>query len=717
MKIDKKEIVEKTLELFGFEKLNPVQKLAVDRGLISQKSMIISAPTASGKTLCAFMAGLNCFLSNKKMIYLCPLVALAQEHYNNFKEKAQKLGIKVALSIGDLDSSDPWLRDYDWIICSNEKADSLIRHGADWINEIGLIVVDEIHMLTDHSRGPTLEILLTRMKKILPNAQIIGLSATISNVKELAEWLDAEKIESEWRPVKLYEGVSFDSVIEFFGNRKYDLEKKLWHEMSILKNSIDMNKQALFFVASRRNAESLAEKLSDETRKYLSSVDVISLKKIADEIINALDTPTKQCKRLAKCVENGIAFHHAGLIGKQKKIIEDNFRKGIIKAIVATPTLAQGVNTPSHRVIIRDVKRFYAGIGARYIPVFEYKQMAGRAGRPEFNSEGESILIAKNEEEAFELTERYINGESEEIQSKLALEPVLRMHVLALISSGFVKNLNQLYDFFRQTFYAHQYGDISGLDVRIERILERLIEFGFVVRINDDLKPTKIGKRVSELYIDPLTGHMFVEALNKKIETNNFGYLQLVSSCLEMKPLLSLTAKDIKEVEEKFMQHEKYFMTNVPKEWEDEYEEFMQSIKTALVIDDWINEKSEDDILNKRGVTPGELRTRLTNADWLLYSLSELALLLGFKESIKDLRKLRIRVKHGIKEELIPLIRLQGVGRVRARKLYSHNLKTLEDLRNVDIIVLSRIVGNSIASSIKKQLGEDSDQKQKFLEL
>ncbi|MEM5877950.1 MAG: DEAD/DEAH box helicase [Candidatus Aenigmatarchaeota archaeon] len=717
MKIDKKEIVQKTLELFGFEKLNPVQKLAVDRGLISQKSMIISAPTASGKTLCAFMAGLNCFLSNKKMIYLCPLVALAQEHYNNFKEKAQKLGIKVALSIGDLDSSDPWLRDYDWIICSNEKADSLIRHGADWINEIGLIVVDEIHMLTDHSRGPTLEILLTRMKKILPNAQIIGLSATISNVKELAEWLDAEKIESEWRPVKLYEGVSFDSVIEFFGNRKYDLEKKLWHEMSILKNSIDMNKQALFFVASRRNAESLAEKLSDETRKYLSSVDVISLKKIADEIINALDTPTKQCKRLAKCVENGIAFHHAGLIGKQKKIIEDNFRKGIIKAIVATPTLAQGVNTPSHRVIIRDVKRFYAGIGARYIPVFEYKQMAGRAGRPEFNSEGESILIAKNEEEAFELTERYINGESEEIQSKLALEPVLRMHVLALISSGFVKNLSQLYDFFRQTFYAHQYGDISGLDVRIERILERLIEFGFVVRINDDLKPTKIGKRISELYIDPLTGHTFVEALNKKVETNNFGYLQLISSCLEMKPLLSLTTKDIEEVEEKFMQNEKHFMTNVPKEWEDEYEEFMQSIKTALVIDDWINENSEDDILNKRGVTPGELRTRLTNADWLLYSLSELALLLGFKESIRDLRKLRIRVKHGIKEELIPLIKLQGVGRVRARNLYSHNLKTLEDLRNVDIIVLSRIVGNSIASSIKKQLGEDTDQKQKFLEL
>ncbi|MBU5689621.1 MAG: DEAD/DEAH box helicase [Candidatus Aenigmatarchaeota archaeon] len=703
----KDEIVRKTLELFGFQQLNHVQKLAVDRGLLDEKSMIIASPTASGKTLCAFMSGLNCASKNKKMIYLCPLVALAQEHYNSFKERAGKVGIKVALSIGDLDSSDPWLKDYDWIICSNEKADSLIRHGTEWINDIGLIVVDEIHMLTDHSRGPTLEVLLTRLKKIIPHAQILGLSATISNVRELADWLNAEKIESDWRPVKLYEGVSFDHKIEFFGNKKYDLNKKLWHELSIVTNSLEMGKQVLFFVASRRNAESLAEKLSDDIKNFLNGVDIAGLKKISENVLNVLDIPTKQCKKLAKCIENGVAFHHAGLLGKQKSIIEENFRKGLIKVIVATPTLAQGVNTPSHRVIIRDVKRFYAGIGARYIPIFEYKQMAGRAGRPDFNSEGEAILIAKNEDEAFELVERYINGESEEIQSKLALEPVLRMHVMALISSGFAKTIDELYDFFRKTFYAYQYGDISGLDIRIERILDKLIEFGFVVRINEKLNATKIGKRVSELYIDPLTGYLFVEGLKKAEKANNFSYLHLINSSLEMKPLLNVSGKDIKEVEEKLVQNENNFLVDIPKEWEDDYEEFMESIKTSLVIEDWIDEKSEDDILNKRGVTPGELRTRLTNAEWLLYSLGELALLLGYKEIIKDLRKLRIRVKNGVKEELLPLVKLQGIGRVRARKLYSHNLKSLNDLRDVDFNVLSKIIGNSLAISIKKQLGED----------
>ncbi|MFH8120252.1 MAG: helix-hairpin-helix domain-containing protein, partial [Candidatus Aenigmatarchaeota archaeon] len=164
------------------------------------------------------------------------------------------------------------------------------------------------------------------------------------------------------------------------------------------------------------------------------------------------------------------------------------------------------------------------------------------------------------------------------------------------------------------------------------------------------------------------------------------------------------------------IQNENYFLIDIPKEWEENYEEFMQSIKTTLVIDDWINEKSEDEILSKRGVTPGELRVRLTNVEWLLYALSELALLLGYKDLRNDLRKLRIRVKHGIKEELIPLIKLQGVGRVRARKLYSHNLKTLEDLRKVDTLILNKIVGKAVAANIKKQLGENVEEKQETVE-
>jgi helicase len=701
--MDKKEIIEKVLKAYNFDNLNPIQSESIKKGLF-ENNLIVAAPTASGKTLCAVLAGLNCYYNKKmKMVYLCPLIALAQEHYSSFKEKFEKFGIKIALSIGDYDSSDPWLREYDWIICSNEKADSLIRHGAEWINDIGLIVVDEIHMLTDNSRGPTLEILLTRLKEIAPRAQIIGLSATISNAKEIAEWLNADFVFSEWRPVKLYEGVSFDHTIQFQGKRSYELDEKLWHELAIVDNSLKNKKQVLFFVSSRRNAESLAEKLSEEMKKYLSQKDIENLSKISEDSLNVLEVPTKQCKRLAKCLKSGVAFHHAGLLGKQKKIIEDNFRKGDIKVIVATPTLAMGVNLPSHRVVIRDAKRFYSGYGARYIPVLEYKQMAGRAGRPEYNDEGEAILVAKNEDEAFELFERFVNAETEQIQSKLAVEPILRMHILALIASDFIKDIQSLHEFFNKTFYAYQYGDITAIEIRVERILDSLINFGFIVRINEKLMPTKLGKRVSELYIDPVTGYKFVSRIKA---SNEIGYLQLISDTLEMRPLLSVKESDVKSIEDVLVKNRDKILSEIPKEWDEEYDEFMQSLKTSLLFYDWINETSEDDLMSKYGITPGELRTRLANAEWLCYALQELSLLLGKKEVLKDLRKIRVRLKHGIKEELLPLVKLSGVGRVRARRLYSHNLKSLEDLRKVPIAVLQKIVGTSIANSIKKQLGE-----------
>ena len=234
------------------------------------------------------------------------------------------------------------------------------------------------------------------------------------------------------------------------------------------------------------------------------------LEKIHDEILNVLDTPTKQCKKIAECVINGTAFHHAGLLGKQKRIIEDNFRKGMIKIITSTPTLALGVNLPAFRVVIRDAKRFYDGVGASYIPVLEYKQMTGRAGRPQYDEFGEAIIVAKSEEDADELANHFIHGDVENIYSKLAVEPILRMHTLALIASGFVKTEDMLFDFFSKTFYALQFGDTTAVKEKLLEIIDSLVEWDFIEYDNKKLSPTRLGKRVSELYIDPLTAHNFI---------------------------------------------------------------------------------------------------------------------------------------------------------------------------------------------------------------
>ncbi len=197
-------------------KLRPAQEKSIKKGLLNGKNLLVCTPTASGKTLIAELAALKSIIENKgKAIYIVPLKALASEKYKDFKRRYGKVA-KIALSIGDIDSSDPYIAEYNLIIVTSEKMDSLLRHSAPWVSSIATVIVDEIHLLNDPERGPTLEILLTILKKLLKNAQIIGLSATIGNAEELAEWLDADLVIDEWRPVKLHKGIYLDGKIEFY---------------------------------------------------------------------------------------------------------------------------------------------------------------------------------------------------------------------------------------------------------------------------------------------------------------------------------------------------------------------------------------------------------------------------------------------------------------------------------------------------------------------
>jgi helicase len=199
----------------GITEFRPAQQKALEAGLLDGKNLLVCTPTASGKTLIAELAAGKAILEGKgKAIYIVPLVALANEKYKDFKRKYEHL-FRIALSVGDFDSSDPYLIDYDLIICTAEKLDSLIRHQAPWLRFVSVVVADEIHLLNDVSRGPTLEILLTVLKQILPQVQILGLSATIGNPQQLADWLGAGLVEDDWRPVPLHKGVYLQGKIEF----------------------------------------------------------------------------------------------------------------------------------------------------------------------------------------------------------------------------------------------------------------------------------------------------------------------------------------------------------------------------------------------------------------------------------------------------------------------------------------------------------------------
>lgn len=202
------------LEEKGFEELRPSQIKAINQGLFDNKNFLICTPTASGKTLVAEMSFLNTiFNKNKKAIYIVPLRALASEKFYSFKKNYPS--IKIGLSTGELDSDDAGLGYNDLIIVTSEKFDSLLRHRTNWLRFVGTVIVDEIHLLNDASRGPTLEIVIAILKKVLPDAQVIGLSATIGNPVELAKWLGAELVLDSWRPVKLKKGVYLEGDIHF----------------------------------------------------------------------------------------------------------------------------------------------------------------------------------------------------------------------------------------------------------------------------------------------------------------------------------------------------------------------------------------------------------------------------------------------------------------------------------------------------------------------
>jgi len=218
LEIIKKDIPEQLYAVLVQEnitELRPAQEKAINAGLLQDKNLLVCTPTASGKTLIAELASLKAILENKgKAVYIVPLKALANEKFKDFTRKYKHVA-KIALSIGDIDSADPYLTDYDIIITTSEKLDSLLRHHAPWLMSIKVVIVDEIHLLNDPGRGPTLEILITMLKQLLKHVQIIGLSATIGNPQELASWLNAELVVDDWRPVKLLKGVYYQGQIEF----------------------------------------------------------------------------------------------------------------------------------------------------------------------------------------------------------------------------------------------------------------------------------------------------------------------------------------------------------------------------------------------------------------------------------------------------------------------------------------------------------------------
>jgi len=734
MKIEKLDLEPKVIDFLkseGYEELFEPQEQSVKAGLFDEKkNFLITIPTASGKTLIAMLAILSHLSKHKtKVVYLTPLRALTSEKFEEFK-KLEKLNlgrkIKIALSTGDSKEKKEKLENADVIFLTNESMDANLAFQKDWIYDIGLVVSDEIHLIGDNTRGPTLEIILTRFKSgfIGKNPpKIIGLSATISNSNELADWLNCELVESTFRRVPLSEAVYSRHIItnqdreetegNFAKNRQESRHPKAWIGLGL--DTVAEKHQCLIFAMTRKNAVAWAKEAGLDVVKELKPNQKKELEKISKKILPKEDYDnTKLTSELAKTVKNGTAFHHAGLDQRCRTIIENAFKDRHIKLLTATPTLAAGVNLPARRVVIPSVMR-YTNNGLEKISILEYKQMCGRAGRPQYDDMGESIIIAKGYPD--EILEHYVDGEPEPLESKtLDEDSSLRINLLGFIYTASKFNptsYEKIIKFFSQTFAAYQLSDDSVLEKKITKQLEKLKEYGMITDENG-FEPTKFGIRIFYLRIDPETAFDMTGYIEDYLRgtKHTFGILYMITNLHEFYSQYPIPDKYQGDMDDLIDPNEKLYRN----------QEFLREycFKSLLILYKWIDAMTYQDMSDHFDAEPGDIFYIKENAKNLVYIFTEIIkfwrdyakenkqkkIVSEYQSLIDESDLLKLQIQHGVPEKYLELVKIKQIGRVRAQILYKNGFKNRLDLEKAKIEKLAKIdkIGLTIANNIKAEL-------------
>ncbi|MCI4366593.1 MAG: DEAD/DEAH box helicase, partial [Thermoplasmata archaeon] len=537
----------------GIESLYPPQAEALGP-VLEGKSVVLACPTASGKSLVAYLALLRAVRAGRTGLYLVPLRALAHEKFEELQAFG-RLGLRVGISVGDFDLPPKALEKLDVLVATSEKADSLLRKGNPWLDRLGTVVADEVHLLRDPERGPTLEVSLTRLRKRHPNLSVVALSATVGNSKEIADWLGAVHIASEFRPIPLKLGVYLEGRITFTDLSVREIDPPGEALPRLVRSVIEDGGQALVFVSTRRGSEQAAQALAGTVRATLSPEELRRARDAADGLAVVSEEETEGIRRLSALLPNGVAFHNASLTNPERRVVEGAFRDRSLKVLVATPTLAAGINLPARRVIVRDTTRYDDALGFQApIPAMEIQQMCGRAGRPRFDRAGEAVLIARRPEEEERFLDEILQAPPEDVVSRLATEPALRTHLLALVASGEVRTVDELGTFFRGTFFGHT-RPVLELDEIVQNV-RYFLEHHELLAPGPRLEATAFGRLTSELYFDPMTAVLLRQALERApIGVRPFALLAAVSATPDL-PMLFLRAGEEKPLLERYLEEE-----------------------------------------------------------------------------------------------------------------------------------------------------------------
>ena len=665
------------------KEFNPAQKAVIESGYLEDKSnYIISIPTASGKTVLGILPALKTILNGGKAVYAAPLLSIQNEKVKEFKA-FEEHGIKVGKHPSNSDLS----------VMVFESFDALTRFSWNVLREVDTLIIDEFHMIGEYSRGPTLESAITRAKIINPSLRIIALSATLKNIDEIEQWLDGKTVEHDYRPVPLNKEV-LDAEM-FNTKNKNDVIVK------IVEKAIKDNSQALSFVSTRRFTESLATYVAKKIDKKTTKEQKHKFKQVADKLLEVPkkkgSLPTTTCLKLAEAAEKGVVFHHAGLFNEQKEIIEDEFRNGNILMITATPSLMYGVNLPSKYVVIRDHTRWTSN-GPASIPVFDYEQMSGRAGRPQYDDVGYSYLVAKTMDEAFDLEARYIDGEIELTNSKLIdNKDAIYKQIIAQIASSLSKNLDDLNDFFGKTLYGFQMKNNPSMSMfaqdslnwELESALEFLLQNGIIRATPEGLKTTDFGNLIAKSNYAVETAVKIKEYVSTMEKLNTAEMIYALAETPDL-PLISFKGRKSKDPVRDKLSECGLFAVDIG-----------NPEATAVSLIEWIDERNEYEIENAYNVYSAPTRRSAYEASRLVKFAKNTLEVLGNYSNLKDMDYLSARLYYGVKEDIIPLVvGVKRLGRKRARllmKTFGDNLSEAseKDLQKVEGI------GPKLAGKVK----------------
>ncbi len=671
------------------DRLLPLQEAAVKaHGLFDRGNLLFQAPTSSGKTFIGEMAALQTALRRKKVVYLVPLKALAGEKYRLLREKYEPYGVKVIVSSRDHREHDGAFEagDFSIAVVVYEKLAQLLVRRPERLHEIELVIADELEILSDPDRGAAAELLLTRV--VQAGARVIGLSAVLGGADRLAEWMDARLAAHDRRPVELRYGVIHEGVFRY---RTYNAlgeaeepaadaeSESVWDLVTQnLLAFVERGESCLVFVKARRESRLGAERLAERLDRPAAAEAI--------EALRGLE-PTHSRECLLNTLNSGVAFHNADLAPEERHVVEEAFRRGEVKALVSTSTLAQGLNLPARNVFLSTDKwRYDPRFGMPWkTPILrsEYENMSGRAGRYGAGHDfGRAILIAPTAFDCEALWRRYVEGARERIEPRLTREP-LGDHVLRAIAARACQTEPELQRFFHRTLTGcwiwRETLSPAESEARVRDALDQAIEAGMAARgAHHRLEVTPVGQAVAAKGIAMETAG----ELQHWLRATGGGPwpdvdLLLAAALTPCGRMLhaALSAREYAHAE--YLAWLKRLTADEPLDADtplnrlrqtvtQPFFEEVRAVKVALLLLEWMDHASMYALEERFAVFGGQVLAAADQLGWLLDAAAALAEASGADETlVRRIATLAERVQHGLREEALPLARLNLPGLTR----------------------------------------------------